>query len=200
MLGMGGGVGGWYTLGRYEGDFLVSSSSSTMPGLDVGGSAGSGVGADVEAVDDADADCFGLGRETWGPMKKRWKCVEGKSIVSCSQTCGGSEDSARAPRINIRTWGLPTVASAVSGAPVGTCRVLRRAASDLLPSGVSRWLLRVMLLYWCRTPPMVMGYVRSLLACLRDRSLSIDGKFRVYQNTSQFAKDTASSKPWAPEQ
>ena len=52
-------------------------------------------------------------------------------MQSCSQTCGGSDDSARAPRMNIRTWGFPTVASSVSGAPVGTCNVLRNAESTI---------------------------------------------------------------------
>lgn len=45
---------------------------------------------------------------------------------------------------------------------------------------------------------MVIGNVRSLLACRRARSVSIDGNPRVYQNTSQFAKEIASSKPWGP--
>ena len=60
-------------------------------------------------------------------MKNRWKCVDGNNMQSCSQTCGGSEDSARAPRMNIRTCGFPIAASSVSGAPVGTCNVLRNA-------------------------------------------------------------------------
>ena len=45
---------------------------------------------------------------------------------------------------------------------------------------------------------MVMGYVRSLLACLLERSASMDGKPRVYQKTSQFAKEMASSYPCGP--
>lgn len=40
---------------------------------------------------------------------------------------------------------------------------------------------------------MVIGYVRILLACLRDRSVSMDGNSRVYQNTSQFANEIAAS-------
>jgi hypothetical protein len=43
-----------------------------------------------------------------------------------------------------------------------------------------------------------MGYVSNLLACLRDRSISIDGKLRVYQNTSQFEKDMAASVSCGP--
>ena len=95
-------------------------------------------------------------------MKNKWKWVDGNSMQSCSQTCGGSDDSARAPRMNIRTCGFPTAASSVSGAPAGTCRVLRNArptieygyvllvtglaflpASERLPSGVKRWLFKV---------------------------------------------------------
>lgn len=45
---------------------------------------------------------------------------------------------------------------------------------------------------------MVMGYVKSLLACLRDRSVSMEGNPRVYQNKSQFANETASSVDWGP--
>src|SRR5216684_924027 len=48
------------------------------------------------------------------------------------------------------------------------------------------------------TDPTVMGYVSNLLACLRDRSISIDGKSRVYQNTSQFEKDMAASVSCGP--
>ena len=39
-----------------------------------------------------------------------------------------------------------------------------------------------------------MGYVSSLLACLLARSVSIDGKFRVYQKTSQFENEMAASE------
>ena len=46
--------------------------------------------------------------------------------------------------------------------------------------------------------PIVMGYVSSLLACLRDRSVSMDGKLRVYQNTSQLEKDMAASVSCGP--
>lgn len=45
---------------------------------------------------------------------------------------------------------------------------------------------------------MVMGYVSNLLACLRDRSVSIEGKLRVYQNTSQFEKDMEASVSCGP--
>lgn len=48
------------------------------------------------------------------------------------------------------------------------------------------------------TDPMVIGYVSSLLACLRDRSVSIEEKFRVYQNTSQLEKDMAASVSCGP--
>jgi hypothetical protein len=48
------------------------------------------------------------------------------------------------------------------------------------------------------TDPMVMGYVSNLLACLRDRSVSIEGKLRVYQNTSQFEKDMEASVSCGP--
>jgi hypothetical protein len=48
------------------------------------------------------------------------------------------------------------------------------------------------------TDPMVRGYVSSLLACLRDRSVSIDGKLRVYQNTSQLEKEMAASVSCRP--
>ena len=41
---------------------------------------------------------------------------------------------------------------------------------------------------------MVMGYVRSLLACLRERSVSIDGYPRVYQKRSQFENEMAASE------
>ena len=52
----------------------------------------------------------------------------------------------------------------------------------------------VRLLNWWRTDPIVMGYVSSLLACLLARSVSIDGKFRVYQKTSQFENEMAASE------
>jgi len=39
----------------------------------------------------------------------------------------GREDSARAPRMNILTWGLFAPASSVSGEPGDMCRVERRA-------------------------------------------------------------------------
>jgi hypothetical protein len=48
------------------------------------------------------------------------------------------------------------------------------------------------------TDPIVMGYVSNLLACLRDRSVSIEGKLRVYQNTSQFEKDMEASVSCGP--
>jgi hypothetical protein len=50
-----------------------------------------------------EADDFGCGKDTWGPMKKRCSCAAGKHIVSCSQACGGKDDSARAPSMNTRT-------------------------------------------------------------------------------------------------
>lgn len=67
-------------------------------------------------------------------------------------------------------------------------------ANERLPSGVSRWLRNVKLLNWCRVDPIVMGYVSSLLACRLARSVSMDGKFRVYQKTSQFANEIAASE------
>lgn len=63
---------------------------------------------DVEELDDGDFVGFfissaGFGSETCGPMKWRCNSAEGNSMHSCSQTCGGREDSARAPRMNKRT-------------------------------------------------------------------------------------------------
>ena len=45
---------------------------------------------------------------------------------------------------------------------------------------------------------MVIGYVKSLLECRRDRSVFIEGNPRVYQNTSQFANETAVSTSCGP--
>ena len=45
---------------------------------------------------------------------------------------------------------------------------------------------------------MVIGYVRILLACLRDRSVSMDENSLVYQKTSQFANEMAASESWGP--
>ena len=69
----------------------------------------------------------GIGSETCGPMKWRCNSAEGNSIHNCSQTCGGREDSARAPRMNKRTCGLSEPDSSVSGVPGLTCKVVRRA-------------------------------------------------------------------------
>jgi hypothetical protein len=43
-----------------------------------------------------------------------------------------------------------------------------------------------------------MGKVSNLLACRRERSVSIDGNPRVYQKTSQLANDMASSYACGP--
>lgn len=69
-----------------------------------------------------------FGKLTCGPMKCTWSDTEGKSRLSCSQTCGGSEDSPRAPMTKMRKTGLPTPASSVSGVPGETCSVERRAS------------------------------------------------------------------------
>lgn len=45
---------------------------------------------------------------------------------------------------------------------------------------------------------MVMGYVSSLLACLLERSVSMDGNPRVYQKRSQLANEMAASESWGP--
>lgn len=71
-------------------------------------------------------------------------------------------------------------------------------ARDLLPSGVILWLFKVKPLCWCSTDPMVSGYVSSLLACLRERSVSMEGNPRVYQNTSQLANEMADSASCLP--
>lgn len=71
----------------------------------------------------------GLGSETCGPIKYRCNSEDGNSIHNCSQTCGGREDSARAPRTNKRTCGLSEPASSVSGVPGLTCKVVRRATN-----------------------------------------------------------------------
>ena len=118
---------------------------------------GSGLGVawdevEVEEVDprsgddvvEGDGDGFvglfissaGLGSETCGPMKWRCNSAEGNSIHNCSQTCGGREDSARAPRMNKRTWGLSEPDSSVSGVPGLTCKVVRRAVG---PKSATRY-------------------------------------------------------------
>jgi hypothetical protein len=110
-----------------------------------GGSSGSGIDCDEGEIEEVvpcseggvevDGEGFvgffissaGFGSETCGPMKWRCNSAEGNSIHNCSQTCGGREDSARAPRINNRTWGLSEPDSSVSGVPGLTCKVVRRA-------------------------------------------------------------------------
>lgn len=74
----------------------------------------------------------------------------------------------------------------------------RVPARERLPSGVSLRLLNMSGLCWCRTDATVMGYVSSLLACLRERSVSTDGNPLVYQKTSQFESEIASSSPCSP--
>ena len=74
----------------------------------------------------------GLGSETCGPMKWRCNNADGNSMHNCSQTWGGREDSARAPRMNKRTWGLSEPDSSVSGVPGLTCKVVRRAVDAKL--------------------------------------------------------------------
>lgn len=107
-------------MGRYSG--FVSATFVDEDGSEAGdGSEGADAGAGVSG---------GLGKETWGPIKKRWSCAEGNSMVSCSQTWGGRDDSALAPRMNTRTCGLPIAASAVSGAPGSTCSVDLRAEAE----------------------------------------------------------------------
>ena len=46
---------------------------------------------------------------------------------------------------------------------------------------------------------MVIGYVKILLACLRDLSASIEGNSLVYQKTSQFANEMAASESCGPD-
>jgi hypothetical protein len=98
---MGAGVGGSYTFGRYTGFFSTTSFSDPVSELPLAASL-EGVEV-VLAVAPTVLLVGGLGNETCGPIKKRWKWVEGKSMVNCSHTWGGKDDSARAPRIKTRT-------------------------------------------------------------------------------------------------
>jgi hypothetical protein len=82
---------------------------------------------ELEAFPALGCGCCPCGNDTCGPMKCRCICPDGNNIVSCSHTCAGKLDSARAPRMKTRTWGLSAAASAVSGVPGLTWSVERSA-------------------------------------------------------------------------
>jgi hypothetical protein len=104
---MGAGVGGSYTFGRYSVFFSSTSFSSPISEFSLDSSLEFAASFEevefVFVVASAVLLVGGFGSETCGPIKKRWKWVEGKSMVNCSHAWGGKDDSARAPRTKTRT-------------------------------------------------------------------------------------------------